>query len=216
MVSPEAELRRRWDALAESAQWKAPAAQDVFSRLMEAYGDASRFYHNAAHILDCLHELDAARDCCQDASAVEAAIWFHDFVYDPTRSDNEERSAEAAKKLLIELGADTTWTENVRLLILDTRHAKPPATADGQLLVDIDLSIFGRAAARFDAYERAIRREYDHVPEQAFAKARAAILRDFLNRAAIYLTNHFRRRYEPAARENLRKSAERLESASRG
>jgi predicted metal-dependent HD superfamily phosphohydrolase len=216
MVSPEAELRRRWEALAEGAQWNAPAAQDVFSRLMEAYNDPSRFYHNAAHILDCLQELDAARDSCEDPSAVEAAIWFHDFVYDATRSDNEERSAEAAKKMLAGLGAEPAWVEKVRLLILDTRHAKQPATADGRLLVDIDLSIFGRSAPRFDAYERAIRREYDHVPEQAFAKARAAILRGFLNQPSIYLTNHFRRRYEPAARENLRKSAERLESISRG
>jgi predicted metal-dependent HD superfamily phosphohydrolase len=78
------------------------------------------------------------------------------------------------------------------------------------------LSIFGRAAARFDAYERAIRREYDHVPEKTFAKGRAAILRGFLNRPTIYLTNHFKRRYEPAARENLRRSVERLEIAARG
>jgi predicted metal-dependent HD superfamily phosphohydrolase len=93
---------------------------------------------------------------------------------------------------------------------------KDPGTADGRLLVDIDLSIFGRSGARFDAYERAIRREYDHVPERAFAKGRAAILRGFLDRPAIYLTNHFKRRYEPAARENLRRSVERLEIAGRG
>jgi predicted metal-dependent HD superfamily phosphohydrolase len=216
MVSPEAELRSRWEALAESAQWNPSAAQDVFFRLLEAHNDPSRFYHNAAHILDCLRELDIARDSCEDPSAVEAAIWFHDFVYDPIRSDNEERSAEAAKKMLTELGADPAWIENARRLILDTKHAKEPATPDGRLLVDIDLSVFGRSAPRFDAYERAIRREYDHVPEQAFAKARAAILRRFLNQPTIYLTNHFRRRYEPAARENLRRSAERLESASRG
>ena len=211
MASPEPELRRRWEALAEHAGWSAVAAQDVFARLIDAYGDPSRFYHNAAHILDCLQELDAAKESCEDPTAVEAAIWFHDLVYDPTRSDNEDRSGDASTKGLKELGADPATTQKVRLLILDTKHAKEPATPDGRLLVDIDLSIFGRSAARLDAYERAIRREYEHVPEQAFAKARAAILRGFLNRPSIYLTDHFRRRYEPAARDNLRRSIERLE-----
>jgi predicted metal-dependent HD superfamily phosphohydrolase len=79
--------------------------------------------------------------------------------------------------------------------------------------VDIDLSILGGPPDEFDAYERAIRHEYAHVPGEAFASGRARILRGFLARGWIYATELFRERYETAARENLRRSLARLESS---
>jgi predicted metal-dependent HD superfamily phosphohydrolase len=144
---------------------------------------------------------------------VEGAIWFHDVIYDPTRGDNEERSADLAVQALQKMGADEQSVAAVKGLILDTRHVAPAASADGRLLVDIDLSILGRPADEFDTYEQAIRREYAYVPDEAFASGRARILRGFLAREWIYATELFRERYEMAARENLRRSLARLESS---
>ena len=57
-----------------------------------------RHYHNLAHIRDCLVEL-AHVDGLSDAEReiLTEAIWWHDVVYDPTRSDNEELSAQLAE-----------------------------------------------------------------------------------------------------------------------
>jgi predicted metal-dependent HD superfamily phosphohydrolase len=188
-------------------------AGEVFSMLATAYDGARRHYHNLRHVRQCLEALDEIRAKCAQPDAVEAAIWFHDVVYDPTRGDNEARSADVADEALRRMGADERFIETVRELILDTRHVTPAASVDGRILVDIDLSILGRQSDEFDDYEQAIRHEYAHVPDEAFASGRARILQGFLAWEWIYATGLFRERYEAAARENLGRSLARLESS---
>jgi predicted metal-dependent HD superfamily phosphohydrolase len=170
------------------------------------YRSPDRHYHNLQHIHDCLREFEPIRGECEDAEAVELAIWFHDFIYDPTRHDNEARSAEAAARELSALGAPADLIRRVEHLILATRHTAEPTDTDAKVLVDIDLSILGRPIDDFDRYEAAIRGEYAHVPDEAFAQGRAAVLRRFLDRPTIYTTRRFRERYEAVARKNLIRS----------
>ena len=70
-------------------------------------------------------------------------------------------------------------------------------------MVDVDLSILGRERKEFERYERGIREEYRWVPAPMYRRKRLEILHSFLNRPAIYATEHFRDRYEIRARENL-------------
>lgn len=166
------------------------------------YDAPPRAYHNWAHVEACLAELDRVRHLCDRADLVEIAIWFHDAVYDATRSDNEAKSADAAEAAMAGLFADDDIAI-VRQLILDTRHTVTPTTKDGKLIVDIDLAILGKSAHEFAAYETAIRQEYGHVGDADFAKGRTTVLRKFLDRPAIYATAYFHERYEAAARANL-------------
>src|SRR3954466_10191577 len=129
------------------------------------YQSAPRAYHNLDHIKDCLRHLDAARTVADRPDEVEMAIWLHDCVYDPKRPDNESRSAEVAENLLRGLDAAESVIARIAQLILDTAHATEPQTADGELIVDIDLSILGAEPGVFDAYESAIRMEYAHVSD---------------------------------------------------
>jgi predicted metal-dependent HD superfamily phosphohydrolase len=199
------ELEQRWEAMAARAKW-AGDTKAVWSELAAAYDGSGRHYHDLRHVLHCLRILDEVRSECEDADAVEAAIWFHDAVYDATRPDNEARSANLAERQLRALGAAEPFVVRVHDLILDTRHTAPPTSADGRWLVDIDLSILGAPAEDYDAYDPAIRREYAHVPDAAYRLGRSSVLRSFLARTSIYLTEYFRERYEVTARENLARS----------
>jgi predicted metal-dependent HD superfamily phosphohydrolase len=169
------------------------------------YDSPPRAYHNWGHVEACLAELSHVRDRCDRPDLVEIAIWFHDAVYDPTRNDNEQRSAHAAAAAM-KASCSVEDIAVVRHLILDTRHAAEPATNDGKLIVDIDLAILGQPPAAFAAYEAAIRQEYAHVADADFAKGRAAVLRKFLDGLVIYRTGYFHKRYEEVARQNLLKS----------
>jgi predicted metal-dependent HD superfamily phosphohydrolase len=192
---------RRWRVLFPSAA--EAAARSAHDALINAYTAPDRHYHNFAHVADCLSNLDAARDQADDPRAIEMAIWFHDAVYDPTRSDNELRSAELAAAELMKLGATSHSISRVRELILDTRHVAPPATRDGQLLVDIDLAGLAAEPHVFDANTELIRREYAHVSDADFRRGRAAFLRGLADRARIYQTTRFFDLYEARARANL-------------
>lgn len=93
----------------------------------------------------------------------------------------------------------------VRRLILatDPRNSRG-AAEDEKILIDIDLLVLSADALGdqgYQAYASAIRKEYAHVPEDAFAKGRAELLAGILLRQ-IYATDHFADR-EKIVRANL-------------
>jgi predicted metal-dependent HD superfamily phosphohydrolase len=174
--------------------------------LSRRYSEPHRSYHTLQHLAECLAALEPALGLAEHPGEVELALWFHDAVYDPRAEDNESRSADLAARALLDAGVPPEVADRVRGLILATRHAEPPATADEQILVDVDLSILGAPPPRFDEYERQVRREYAWAPDDLFRGGRRAILQGFLGRPHIYGTPHFREALEARARENLRRS----------
>lgn len=203
------DLRQRWAALWEQLGVGAAGIPDV-QPVLDAYEAPDRHYHTLRHIQHCLRELDQSRAQAGNAAAIELAIWFHDVIYDAQRHDNEQRSAKMMADSARTAGASPDVVDHVSAMILATKHAQVPADADTQLLLDIDLSIFGQAVEEFDAYERGIRLEYQHVASDAFRSGRLAVLRRFLERPHLYLTKPMRDRYEWPARQNLQRSIERL------
>jgi predicted metal-dependent HD superfamily phosphohydrolase len=183
-----------------------PAAEA--DAVLAAWGEPARRYHDLGHLHYGLARLDEAPAPDAERDLVEAALWYHDVVYDPHAPDNEERSAAWATGALGALGIPRAVVEEVARLVLLTRHDRPASDPAGQLLCDVDLSILGAAPHEFDAYDRAIREEYAWVPEEAYRAARREVLRNLLGRQPLYRTEYFRRRYEDAARANLRRALE--------
>jgi predicted metal-dependent HD superfamily phosphohydrolase len=128
--------------------------------------------------------------------------------------DNEEQSAELALSFCCLAKLPPQVADRTAALILLTKHQLPVDDTDGQLLVDIDLSILGQDPERFARYENAIRQEYAAVSETAFRDGRAAVLRKFFERDFIFHTSAFRDLYEESARANLRWSLSRLTSVA--
>jgi predicted metal-dependent HD superfamily phosphohydrolase len=198
-------LGARFSALAR----RAGATQDpgpLGDTLLAAWSEPARHYHDVRHLEDCLSQLDDVRVDPATQDVLELALWFHDAVYDPRANDNEERSARWATEALAAAGIPTaTVTEVGRLVRLTREHGTAPDEA-GRLICDIDLSILGRPVEVFDAYARRIRSEYAWVPEETFRDRRTRILEGLLRRAPLFQTEAFRRRFESAARANLRRA----------
>jgi predicted metal-dependent HD superfamily phosphohydrolase len=180
-----------------------PEETDSFRALVAAYSEKHRHYHTVKHIDHCLQELDSAPGIAREPAEVELALWYHDAVYNPHSSNNEERSADLACALLMRHGAAVERVERVRAHILATRHEAPAVAADSQLVVDIDLSILGADVAAYAEFEANVRQEYRWVPSILFRRKRAEILESFLARPRIYSTELFHSRYESQARRNL-------------
>ncbi|KAK0670317.1 hypothetical protein QBC41DRAFT_221985, partial [Cercophora samala] len=189
----------------------------VHNSLKKLYSHPSRHYHTLAHIEALLALLSTHRDKFHDPEAVEAAIWFHDSIYDVNAQGNynELQSAQLAGCMLLGL-VDATRLKGIQAMIEATAaHMVPDlpsaeAVADAALFLDMDLSILGADEEVFDEYEMAVRKEYARVSDEAWREGRAAVLRKFLGREWIYHSGLFRGLLEEKARANLRRSVERL------
>jgi predicted metal-dependent HD superfamily phosphohydrolase len=168
--------------------------------LVAAYTAPGRHYHNLTHIEDCLGALARVENLSPlEREILSAAIWWHDVVYDATRSDNEELSAQLAEQHV----RHDLRQEVGRLIRLTKTHDVQPDDRLGAILISIDLSILGAEPARYEAYAAAIRQEFIHVPEGDYRAGRARVLSQFAGRPVIFPDAAFAARYDRPARENL-------------
>lgn len=152
----------------------------------------------------CLDEFKEARHLAENPDAVELAIWYHDAIYDPRATDNENQSAALVVEMIKAASLPDSLQKTVANLIVSTSHAFCElVSSDAKLLVDIDLTILGQPEEVFDEYERQIRTEYGWVPEGLFTAGRRAILKSFLDRPSVFQTDFFQAKYEAQARRNI-------------
>ena len=143
-------------------------SEDVRSQLVRIYTGPDRHYHNLDHIKTLLALAEAHAGEFTDGEAVEAAIWFHDAVYDTRKADNEAESAKLATQVLAGAVAEERLEFIAAMIRASAKHGIPDAmqgatAKDCALFLDMDLAILGSPVGEFDAYERAVRLEYGWV-----------------------------------------------------
>ena len=211
-VADEADLLWRWTetvtrAAAGGAGAAGPgreAADAVGRDLLARYSEPTRRYHDVRHLTDVLDRIDHLAGFAREVNTVRLAGWFHDAIYDPHRSDNEEASAQLAARALARCGVDgPTAAEVSRLVLLTAGHAPDADDPDGAVLCDADLAVLSTAPERYAVYVTDVRAEYAHVPDEAFREGRTAILSDLAARERLFGTEYGRAHWEKRARHNL-------------
>jgi predicted metal-dependent HD superfamily phosphohydrolase len=199
------QVSRAWSDIAHRHRLAGAMAEDLLGELKRAYGEPHRHYHTLEHIASLLQLLGEHGREVVDHDALVLAILFHDVVYDPARSTNEEASAALAAERLARLGLRDQLIAKVERYILATRHGQAAAVvddADLALLLDLDLAILAAPPVLYRAYAQAIRREHVHVPDALYRAGRRRVLEEFLARERIYRTK-LRALWEEPARANL-------------
>lgn len=180
------------------------AVRSLLLDLTRCYLEPHRTYHALPHIADMLQR---GRDL-QLSDVQVAAIWFHDAIYDPTRKDNEERSAAMAVERLTAVG----WAEaDVRLVarIVRDTTTHTPSAPEAEVVIDLDLASLALPWEGFAANTAAIRAEFAHVPEADFRAGRGAFFASMLERKQLFWTP-YGRALEAAARANLARAIREL------
>ncbi|QNH62807.1 HD domain-containing protein [Hymenobacter sediminicola] len=208
-----ASLAARWHRLTAPLLPDEGRRAAMLEQLVAAYQAPGRHYHTLTHIQALLEATDTAADQLQDAVVVELAVWFHDAVYEPLRSDNEEKSAELAWEFLSVTSLSAARQERVVFLIERTKDhtlPQPPDDADLLFFLDADLSILGAPEARYQEYARQVRQEYRMVPGILYRRGRRKVLEKMLAAPALYRTADYHTRLEAAARRNLQQELREL------
>ena len=186
--------------------------EKVWQELIKQYSKKNRHYHGLPHIWNMLLQSEESKGDLFDKDVVDFAIWFHDIIYKATRKDNEEKSAEFAKRILRQFSFEETRVEKVYNLIVSTQKHQiiDPSNRDNAYLLDFDLSILGQPWNVYEIYIQNIRKEYKIYPNLLYKPGRKKVLETFLERKTLYFTEKYQEWYEQKARENLKKEIQLL------
>lgn len=156
-----------------------PDALDV-ADVLDVQDGPPRRHHTTTHLAEMWAEVDrlvAATEQGAVPAVVDLAIAFHDVVYDPTATDNEDRSARRATRVLDRFGVGGHVVEEVeRLVRVTVDHVADRGDLHAALVVDADLWILAAPADRYDRYVRDVRHEYGHVAEPDWRAGRLQVL----------------------------------------
>ena len=148
------------------------------------YNKPHRHYHNWAHIQAVFHDL-APRFFVEDEvphDELYLAVLFHDVIYDPLATDNEEQSADFFQRFYLDHHPHLAPVDvsRVRELILATKqHDFVAGDEERNALIKADLGVLFAEPFLFGEYERQIRAEYVFVPRHIYLAERSRLMSAF-------------------------------------
>lgn len=151
--------------------------EHIGATIAECHSEPHRHYHTLRHIDLMLRQILADGPFWRE---MIAATLFHDIVYDPTRSDNEDRSLATFLSLAGPLAPLDTALVSEMILATKSHHFREgTSTRDVAInrLLKADLSILWHPDPQVYAwYAQGVRQEYAFVPDAQFREARTRIL----------------------------------------
>ena len=167
----------------------------------DAYSSSGRHYHTLQHLCEVYEELTAYYGENISASSI-FALFYHDRVYSPLRTDNEKQSAEYAFKKISQWNVDPHIAEKTRDIILATADHQS-TDEEAMVFLDADMSILGSDEGKYKDYIGKVRKEFSFYPDLLYNRGRKKFIEGTLKRDAIFLTPSFNKKYETQARINL-------------
>ncbi|MCC9071138.1 hypothetical protein LNQ49_05970 [Flavobacterium sp. F-65] len=196
------DLKEKYTKLLINTGFEEKEIQQNWLNLESAYSKKSRHYHNLTHINDMIACYESYLNDLEFPSEVLYAIFYHDYVYNSRKKDNELKSAEYAVKILPK---DSTLNSKIIYdMICATKDHKFDGIEDVKWLIDFDLKILSRDWEEYKIYFEQIRKEYSIYPDFLYIPGRIKALNHFLENDSIFLTEEFRNLYEAKARKNIR------------
>jgi len=208
----EGRLRMLWNELIGSFCYNGEEAPEYskfwIDRIVEQYTHPDRHYHTITHLLDALRHAWQIAGYQKDIRLVELGIFFHDFIYDPRRSDNEECSAEVAWKALSEMDFTDRVISPVRRYIEVTKTHKPMSWEEA-VICDADTAILASSSETYWEYAEGVELEYFHLTEDEWLAGRSDWVSKMLEREELYNTEVMYQK-TPMAKENLKRELDYL------
>lgn len=197
-------IKEVWDMLSYQLSIPKSDSHKILDEIIERYTESHRSYHNLSHIYSMLMMAEEYYDFIGNPILFELSIWFHDLIYDPSRNDNEEKSAERALELLSPFLADS-FLENLKKMILSTiEHSPILKDHDNELFLDLDMSVLAAETKIYEEYTSAIRKEFNIFSDEIYQTGRISVLEKLIEGDSLFLTQFFKDNFEKQAIGNIK------------
>jgi predicted metal-dependent HD superfamily phosphohydrolase len=183
---------------------------ELWKEIEAQYTNKSRHYHSLQHLENLLEQLNSVKAELKNYDVILFSLYYHDVIYNPLKSDNEEKSADLAEKCMKRLFVSDILIQACKAQILATKSHQFSSDSDTNYFTDADLSILGQSSENYSAYFKNVRKEYAIYPDLVYKPGRKKVLLHFLEMDKIYKTDFFFGKFEEPARQNLRKELELL------
>ena len=185
-------------------------ARLLWQDIAAQYGATQRAYHDLNHLRQLFVQFEQVKHDLHAPSIIALALYYHDVIYEPSRSDNELRSAEYAFAALSPYLRLPQCQHVYALIMMTATHqlgelSDPDKVSDAAYMLDMDLSILSTPWHEYQQYAQAVRQEYHQVPLADYRLGRTQVLTALLSRSRLYLTNYYYQRLEIQARDNIKR-----------
>lgn len=167
------------------------------------YSKHERHYHTLWHLEHLLEVVTDIKIHIHDWNTFLFTLYYHDIVYDASRSDNEEESARLAEKRMLQIAVSNNMIERCKTQILATKSHSESRDSDTNYFTDADLSVLGQTWETYSNYLNNVRKEYSIYPDNIYNTGRKKVLQHFLAMDRIYKTDFFFTIFEQQAKKNL-------------
>ncbi|WP_103069737.1 HD domain-containing protein [Aquimarina sediminis] len=178
--------------------------------ISKTHSQKNRHYHNLSHLENLFQNLIMVQDKIKDWDIVLFALFYHDYVYNARKQNNEEKSAQKAVEVLNSLSIDKNRVALCSDIILATKGHHISENQDVNYFTDADLSILGSDWKYYEAYFKNVRKEYKYYPDFIYNNGRIKVLNHFIDMPAIFKTNYFNQNLEVKAKRNLQQEIDLL------
>ncbi|WAI86992.1 hypothetical protein SC65A3_00442 [Psychrobacter sp. SC65A.3] len=180
--------------------------QDIAVR----YNESQRAYHSLQHIQQLFLQFEKIKHQLHEPHIIALALYYHDIIYDPRRSDNELKSAEYAVEALKGYLSAEQCQHIYALIMMTATHElheclDTDTVSDAAYFLDMDLSILGTPWSEYQVYAQAVRQEYRHIANEDYRTGRIAVLQKLLAHPVLYLTAYYHNQFEVQARDNIKR-----------
>jgi len=149
-------LHKEWIRLGERLSKNSLLLDSIWKKIEKKYTGKKRHYH----IYSMLQLAEENKNQIRDMDILLFSIWFHDIIYNPSKQNNEEKSADYAKSIAEKFSLKKDQIKKLHQLILSTKSHQILVSKDNAYLLDFDLSILGQNWEIYQAYINNIRKEY--------------------------------------------------------
>lgn len=182
----------------------------LWSEIEKNYSGNRRHYHTLQHLDSLLYQLTDVKEEIQNWDTILFTLYYHDIIYNATKLNNEEKSANLAVKRLKEVAVSSAIIEKCKKQILATKSHLSSNDSDTNYFTDADLSVLGQSWETYTLYYKNVRKEYAIYPSFIYKPGRKKVLHHFLAMDRIFKTDIFYNKYEANAKSNLQRELKTL------